>query len=149
MRRIFSVLLMMGGLVMAGGASAAVFLGNFNANCGNANTSNAVSGNVGDTFSVTAQSLACTFSSTTSGVVTGPGAVNPSGPATYTLASAGTTTATFLAGSSGLTLTVTVASPTPPTPPQPIPTLSEWAQIIMMLAMIATAGFYGWRMKQR
>ncbi len=36
-----------------------------------------------------------------------------------------------------------------PTPPQPIPTLSEWAQIMMMLAMIATAGFYGWRMKQR
>jgi hypothetical protein len=34
-------------------------------------------------------------------------------------------------------------------PTQPIPTLSEWAQIIMMLAMIATAGFYGWRMKQR
>jgi IPTL-CTERM motif len=34
-------------------------------------------------------------------------------------------------------------------PPQPIPTLSEWAQILMMLAMIATAGFYGWRMKQR
>ena len=30
-----------------------------------------------------------------------------------------------------------------------IPTLSEWAQIIMMLAMIATAGFYGRRMKQR
>jgi hypothetical protein len=37
----------------------------------------------------------------------------------------------------------------PPTPPQPIPTLSEWAQIMMMLAMIATAGLYGWRMKQR
>ncbi len=33
--------------------------------------------------------------------------------------------------------------------PQPIPTLSEWAQIMMMLSMIATAGFYGWRMKQR
>lgn len=42
-----------------------------------------------------------------------------------------------------------VTPPTPPTPPQPIPTLSEWAQIMMMLAMIATAGFYGWRMKQR
>ncbi len=40
-------------------------------------------------------------------------------------------------------------SDTAPTPPQPIPTLSEWAQIMMMLAMIATAGFYGWRMKQR
>jgi len=37
----------------------------------------------------------------------------------------------------------------PPAPPQPIPTLSEWAQIMMMLAMLATAGFYGWRMKQR
>jgi hypothetical protein len=36
-----------------------------------------------------------------------------------------------------------------PTPPNPIPTLSEWAQIMMMLAMVATAGFYGWRMKQR
>jgi hypothetical protein len=32
--------------------------------------------------------------------------------------------------------------------PNPIPTLSEWAQIMMMLAMIATAGFYGWRIKQ-
>jgi hypothetical protein len=40
-------------------------------------------------------------------------------------------------------------SPTPPTPPRPIPTLTEWAQAVMMLAMIATAGFYGWRMKQR
>jgi len=42
-----------------------------------------------------------------------------------------------------------IPAPTPPAPPQPIPTLSEWAQIMMMLAMIATAGFYGWRMKQR
>ena len=41
---------------------------------------------------------------------------------------------------------VTVNSPVPP--PQPIPTLSEWARIMMMLAMIATAGLYGWRMKQ-
>jgi len=39
--------------------------------------------------------------------------------------------------------------PTPPAPPQPIPMLTEWGQIMMMLAMIATAGFYGWRMKQR
>jgi hypothetical protein len=37
----------------------------------------------------------------------------------------------------------------PPAPSNPIPTLSEWAQIMMMLIMIATAGFYGWRMKQR
>lgn len=36
-----------------------------------------------------------------------------------------------------------------PTPPQPIPTLSKWAQIMMMFLMIATAGFCGWRIKQR
>lgn len=36
-----------------------------------------------------------------------------------------------------------------PTPSNPIPTLSQWAQILMMLAMIATAGLYGWRMKSR
>jgi hypothetical protein len=33
--------------------------------------------------------------------------------------------------------------------PAPIPTLSEWAQIMMMLMMIATAGLYGQRMKPR
>jgi hypothetical protein len=58
-------------------------------------------------------------------------------------------------GTGTATATVTTVSvtcsnnPNPPAPPQPIPTLSEWAQIMMMLAMIATAGFYGWRMKQR
>jgi hypothetical protein len=36
-----------------------------------------------------------------------------------------------------------------PPPPQPIPTLSKWARIMMMFLMIATAGFYGWRIKQR
>lgn len=46
-----------------------------------------------------------------------------------------------------VTLDITVTPPPPS--PNPIPTLSEWAQIMMMLAMIATAGFYGWRMKQR
>lgn len=47
------------------------------------------------------------------------------------------------------TTTACQTPPTPPAPPQPIPTLSEWAQIMMMLAMIATAGLYGRRMKQR
>ena len=32
-----------------------------------------------------------------------------------------------------------------PTPPNPIPTLSEWAQMAMMLMMIVTAGWYGRR----
>lgn len=36
-----------------------------------------------------------------------------------------------------------------PPAPNPIPTLSEWAEVLMMLAMIAAAGLYGWRMHQR
>lgn len=42
-----------------------------------------------------------------------------------------------------------VVGPIPPTPPNPIPTLGVWAQLLMMFMMIATAGLYGWRMKQR
>ena len=48
-----------------------------------------------------------------------------------------------------VTININSSAPNPPVPPQPIPTLSEWAQIVMMLIMIATAGFYGWRMKQQ
>ena len=36
-----------------------------------------------------------------------------------------------------------------PPPVNPIPTLSKWVQIMMMFLMIATAGFYGWRMMPR
>jgi hypothetical protein len=313
-RRCLSVFLLMGGLFMGSGANAA-FLGSFQADCGQSNTSNSVSGNVGDTFTVTTTGGFCNFLSTPTGVVTGPPnfVFSPSGT-TYTIASAGPVTATYEQDNLGLTLTVnsapaitsvtptsgstaggtsititgtnfansatvnvgasactsvvvvsstsltcttppgnagtasvevtvggqtnaantlftyvtpapTVSSVTPtsgstaggtsitiaganftgatavsvggnactsvsvvsatsitcstpagtagtasvlvttpggtnaantlftytapPTPPQPIPTLSEWAQIMMMLAMIATAGFYGWRMKQR
>lgn len=45
-------------------------------------------------------------------------------------------------------LNLVVGGVVPPPPPNPIPTLSELAQVMMMLAMIATAGFYGWRMKR-
>jgi hypothetical protein len=46
------------------------------------------------------------------------------------------------------TATGLIAYPVP-TPPQPIPALSEWTQMVMMIMMIATAGFYGWRIKRR
>lgn len=49
---------------------------------------------------------------------------------------------------SALNLEGEVYQPGPPTPSQPIPTLTKWAQIMMMLVMLATAGLYGWRMKQ-
>lgn len=35
------------------------------------------------------------------------------------------------------------------TPPNPIPTLSEWAQMVMMLMMLVTAGRYGRRLKKK
>ena len=52
-------------------------------------------------------------------------------------------------GHGNLAIQVIGDSSSPPTPPNPIPTLSEWAQIMMMFMMIATVGFYGWRMNQR
>lgn len=39
-----------------------------------------------------------------------------------------------------ITITVTTA-PVPPPPPNPIPTLGEWAKIVMMLMMIAAVGW--------
>jgi hypothetical protein len=40
--------------------------------------------------------------------------------------------------------------PTTPTPsPEPIPTLSEWAKIMMMFFMLVTVGWYGRRLNQR
>lgn len=39
--------------------------------------------------------------------------------------------------------------PGPGPAPNPIPTLTELAQIMMMLAMIATAGLYSWKTKRR
>ena len=45
--------------------------------------------------------------------------------------------------------TSNVVTPTEPPAPAPIPTLSEWAKIMMMFLMIATVGWYGRRLKQR
>jgi hypothetical protein len=74
-------------------------------------------------------------------------------PITVTNLTAGKSyTCTVSASDTGGTSTSAASAaaiPLAPPTPQPIPTLSEWAQIMMMLAMIATAGFYGWRMKQR
>lgn len=42
-----------------------------------------------------------------------------------------------------------VVVPLAPTPSNPIPTLSEWAQMAMMLLMLVTGGWYARRMKQQ
>jgi hypothetical protein len=80
-------------------------------------------------------------------VVSGPCTVSGS---TLTGTGAGTcfVTATIAADSTYASATSSPISVTV-IAPAPIPTLSEWSQIMMMLAMIATAGFYGWTMKQR
>ena len=92
---------------------------------------------------------ACT---STNGGVSGSTA-GPASPITVTNLTAGKSyTCTVSASDTGGTSTSAASAaaiPLAPPTPQPIPTLSEWAQIMMMLAMIATAGFYGWRMKQR
>jgi IPTL-CTERM motif len=79
---------------------------------------------------------------------------NVSASATWngaTISSLGLIGGTYVYSWAGDSLTIIIPGPSgcQPAPPQPIPTLSEWAQIMMMLAMFATAGFYGWRMKQR
>jgi hypothetical protein len=72
-----------------------------------------------------------------------------SGTGTYTgtsLCVLGLTPGNYVYTWSGGSLTIQVVGQG--CQPSPIPTLSEWAQIMMMLAIIATAGFYGWRMKR-
>lgn len=60
-----------------------------------------------------------------------------------------TVTATVNVGSGPIAIgnfIANVPSPSPSPPPQPVPTLSEWAQFIMMLMMIGTVGWYTRRM---
>ena len=42
-----------------------------------------------------------------------------------------------------------VTGPRPPPPPNPIPTLGEWGQIIMMLMMLLSVGYYSRRAQRR
>jgi hypothetical protein len=92
---------------------------------------------------------ACT---STNGGVSGSTA-GPASPITVNNLTGGKSyTCTVSASDTGGTSTSAASAaaiPLAPPTPQAIPTLSEWTQIVMMLAMIATAGFYGWRMKQR
>jgi hypothetical protein len=91
---------------------------------------------------------ACT---STNGGVSGSTA-GPASPITVNNLTGGKSyTCTVSASDTGGTSTSAAsAAAIPLAPPtQPIPSLSEWAQIMMMLMMIATAGFYGRRMKQR
>jgi len=124
--------LLMSGLLVAGGANAA-FLGNFTANCLVSNSTATVIGRVGDTFSVTAGGgYVCGAYFNPGGSVTPPGVFFAGTTQTYTIAAGRTITAAFLNGDRGLTLTIQQ-------PAAAVPTLSEWAQLMLALMVIGIA----------
>ena len=45
----------------------------------------------------------------------------------------------------GVAPTVVIGPKLPTKPPQPIPTLGEWGEIIMMLMMLLSVDYQGWR----
>jgi hypothetical protein len=91
-----------------------------------------VTANTGESCQAVYPQTNCTINGLTNGVM-------------YTF----TVVASNTGGNSAASATTTPITPTPTPSPAPIPTLSEWAKIMMMFLMIATVGFYGWRMKQR
>ena len=91
-------------------------------------TGNCVSTNGGVTASATGNSSPLTVTQVTAGK-------------NYTCAVTGTDGS----GSSTSAPSNAVIPQPAPQPPKPIPTLSEWAQILMMLMMVITAGWYGRR----
>jgi uncharacterized delta-60 repeat protein len=85
----------------------------------------------------------------TNGGVTASATGNSS-PLTVTQVTAGKNYTCSVTGTDGSGSSTSAPSnaviPQPaPQPPKPIPTLSEWAQILMMLMMVITAGWYGRR----
>ena len=134
--------LLLGGLLVAGGANAAVLSTVTNSAQGCDVTS--LSGNVGDTFTFI-NNFPIDYRVGGSGTIS-PSLIPPLATINpVTLLTPGTVQVPcgFIVGN---TLTITIAAAPAPAP---IPTLSEWAKISMMLLMILTVGWYGRRLKQR
>ena len=142
MKRFVAALMLAGGLLVAGGAKA-VGLGNSNFDCfaGPNGTPANVVGNIGDTYTVTSTvgfGTPCTGPSyTVAGVVTNNPATLLRAPSviTFTLAAAGSTQVTLTNGANigSIVLTFNVNGTAAPTP---IPSLSEWAQLMLALITI-------------
>jgi len=137
-KRFVALLMLVSGLLVAGGANAG-FLGNFPANCFQSNSTATVIGSVGDTFSVTSGASACGANFNPGGSVTGQRVISAGTTQTYTIAAGGTITAEFLNGNIGLTLTI--QQPAAPTA-QAVPSLSEWAQLMLGLMVISMIGWH-------
>lgn len=141
--RFVAGLMLVGGLLVAGGANA-VDRGNYNISCTNQSVPSvqSLSGNVGDTFTVTSTSQFTCYTNNFNGVITGPVAFNSGQPYTFTFAAAGTTAAEFGTGVgpqfNQVALTLNITS----TAPASIPTLSEWGQIFLGLMTIMLLGWH-------
>ena len=151
MKRFVAALLLMSGLLVAGGANSAE-LGPLTYDCENnvlpsgPNSQISVSGNIGDTYTINAVGPGfpgpCSGPNyTVSNVVTNSaGPLTNNGPInsmTFTLAASGTTVATLVSGATGsLALSFSVAgAPTP----SAVPSLSEWTQLMLALMVIGIA----------
>ena len=154
--RFISALILAGGLLVAGGANSAE-LGPLTYNCEvNAlpsapNSQISVSGNIGDTYTINAVGPGfpgpCSGPNyTVSNVVTNSaGPLTNNGPInsmTFTLAASGTTVATLVSSITGsLALTFSVAGAPTPTA-QAVPSLSEWAQLMLGLMVMMLIGWH-------
>ena len=150
MKRFVALLMLAGGLLVAGGANAAVIPGStFDCTAGNADA-HTITGNVGDTYTVTESPGVqgnCTGPTyTVAGVVTNnPATLQSRGQITFTLAAPGTTVAR-LTNQGGITqdvLTFIVNGPTA----QAVPSLSEWSQMLLGLMVLSMIGWQ-WRKQQ-
>ena len=145
MKRFVAVLMMAGGLLVAGGANAANVATITTTNCGFGTYSQTtVNGSVGDTFTITSTASGCSFfTSSNTNVLTvannGNTVINV--PLLVTLVGSGTAILDF-----GFpAITVTVAAPAPTA--QAVPSLSEWAQLMLGLMVISMLGWQ-WRKQQ-
>ena len=90
-----------------------------------------VTANTGESCQAVYPQTSCTINGLTNGV-----------PYTFTVVASNT------GGNSAASATTTPITPAPP-PPNPIPTLGEWAKIIMILMMIVSVGWQTRRVMQR
>ena len=90
--------------------------------------------------------VTCSSGGAVSNILYGPSSTAPTNAGTYAVTADCAANGNYSAvtGSSAGNFVI-AAAPTP----APIPTLSEWAEIMMMFLMIVTVGLYGRRLKQR
>jgi hypothetical protein len=91
-----------------------------------------VTANTGESCQAVYPQTSCTINGLTNGV-----------PYTFTVVASNT------GGNSAASATTTPITPAPPPAPNPIPTLGEWAKIVMMLMMIGAAGWQTRRVIRR